>query len=215
MPITNPSSTPWHPTSTHHILSKPDPPVGSNIDPDADLVQRSTEQVDPVPSSKRLVSHAFLNGIDARPRRRIRSRHSDILPTVTIARKTFISDALVRRHTIRASMAKAAVIHVPAMEKCAINQGSVPGERRQTTGSPIMVDQLEELLAELLGLCGDRSRPIGSRQSPVLCRNQGSIIAESHAVRDGLLGRGRGGSRGRSRGTGNRDVRLRLWHRRH
>ena len=109
-------------------------------------------------------------------------------------------------------MAKAAVIHVPAMEQCAISQGSVPGERRQTTGGPIMVDQLEELLAELLGLCGDRSRPIGSRQSSVLCRNQGSVIAESYAVRDGLPGRGRGRSRSRSSGTGNRDVRLRLWH---
>ena len=198
--------------STHHIFGEPGPAVGSDIDANADLVEGGAEQVDPVPATKRLVSHAFLNGVDASPGCRIRSRHSDILPTVTIARKTFISDTLVRRTTIRASMAKAAVIHVPAMEQCAIGQSSVPCKRRQATGGSIMVDQLEELLAELLGLCGDRSRPIGSRQSSVLCRNQSSVIAESYAVRDGLLGRCRGRSRSRSSGTGNRNVRLRRWH---
>src|SRR5438874_1176641 len=92
------------------------------------------------------------------------------------------------------------------MEKCASSQGGVPGERRQTTGGPIMVDQLEELLGELLGFCGARSWPIGSRQGSVPGRNQGCVIAESYAVRDGRRGRGRG--------TGSRDVRRRGWLRR-
>jgi hypothetical protein len=42
------------------------------------------------------------------------------------------------------------------MEQCAGGQRSIPGERRQTTGGPIMVDQLEKLSSNLLGFCGDR-----------------------------------------------------------
>src|SRR5436305_4021567 len=114
---TNPGRTARSTTSTRHIFSKPDPAVGSNIDPNTHQVQGSTEQVDPVPSSKRLVSHAFLNGGDASPGCRIRPCHGDILSTVAIPGKPFIRDALVRRTAIWARMAKAAVIHIPAMEK--------------------------------------------------------------------------------------------------
>ncbi len=191
--------------STHHIFGEPGPAVGSNIDANADLVQGGAEQVDPVPAAKRLVSHAFLNGVDASPGCRIRSRQADTLCAVAITGKAFISDALEWRTAIRAIMAKAAVIHIPAMEKCPRSQGAVPGERRQTTGGPFMVDQLEELLGELLGFCGDRSWPVGSRQGSVLCRSQGCVIAESYAVRDGRRGRGRG--------PVSRDVRGRRWNR--
>src|SRR5947207_10771837 len=192
--------------STHHIFGEPGPAVGSDIDANADLVQGGAEQVDPLQTAKRLVSHAFLNGVDASPGCRIRSRQADTLCAVAITGKAFISDALEWRTAIWAIMAKAAVIHVPAMEKCARSQGAVPGERRQTTGSPLMVDQLEELLGELLGFCGDRSRPIGSRQGcPVLCRSQSHVIAESYAARDRLWGR--------NRGLVDRDARGRRWSR--
>ncbi|SRR6266487_5100800 len=191
--------------STHHIFGEPGPAVGSNIDANADLVQGGAEQVDPVPAANRLVSHAFLNGVDASPGCRVGSRQADTFCAVPITGIAFISDALERRTAIRASMAKAAVIHVPAMEKCARSQGRVPGERWQTTGGPLMVDQLEELLGELLGFCGDRSWPIGSRQSSVLCRSQGHVIAESYTVRDGRRSRGRD--------PVSRDVRGRRWNR--
>ncbi len=192
--------------STHHIFGEPGPAVGSNIDANADLVKGGAVQVDPVPAGNRLVSHAFLNGVDASPGSRIRSRQADTFCAVSITGIAFISDALEWRTAIRASMVKAAVIHVPAMEKCARSQGAVPGERRQTTGGPFMVDQLEELLGELLGFCGDRGRPIGSRQGcSVLWRSQGHVIAESYTVRDGRL------CRGRDRGPVSSDVWLRRW----
>src|SRR5436190_1815465 len=142
--------------STHHIFGEPGPAVGSDVDANANLVQGGAEQVNPVPAGNRLMSHAFLNGVDASPGCRIWSRQADTLCAVGISGIAFISYALEWRTAIWAIMAKAAVIHIPAMEKRARSQGAVPGERRQTTGSPLMVDQLEELLGELLGLCGDR-----------------------------------------------------------
>src|SRR5437667_11966283 len=111
--------------STHHIFGEPGPAVGSNIDANADLVQGGTEQVDPVPAAKRLVSHAFLNGVDASPGCRVRSRQADTLCTVAIPGIAFISYALERCAAILAIMAKAAAILVPAMEKCARSKGSV------------------------------------------------------------------------------------------
>jgi hypothetical protein len=68
------------------------------------------------------------------------------------------------------------------MQKCARGQGSVPGERRQTTGGTIAIDQLEELLAELLRFAGYRRWPIGSCQCPILWWNQGRRLAVSYAV---------------------------------
>ena len=138
--------------------------------------------MDAVPAAERLVSHAFLNGVYAAPGCRIRSSQANILSAVAGAGKAFIGDALVLRHAIWAGMAEAAVIHIPAMEKRARGQGGVPGERRQATGGTILIDQLKELLGELLGFRGDRRRPIGSRQSSVLCRNQGRLIAINYAV---------------------------------
>src|SRR6266700_473481 len=110
--------------STHHIFGEPGPAVGSNIDANADLVQGGAEQVDPVPAANRLVSHAFLNGVDASPGCRVGSRQADTFCAVPITGIAFISDALERRTAIRASMAKAAVIHVPAMEKCGVGVGT-------------------------------------------------------------------------------------------
>src|SRR6266699_3661125 len=105
-------------------------------------MQGRAEQVDTVPTSQRLMSHAFLNGGHTGPGGRIRSCLADILSAVAQASKTFIGDALVLGTPIRAGMAEAAVLHIPAMQQCAGCQGSVPGERRQATGGPIMVDPL-------------------------------------------------------------------------
>ena len=145
-------------------------------------MQGRAEKVNTVPASEGLVSHAFLNGGYAAPGCRIRSCLTDIFSAVAQAGEAFIGNALIRRTTIRASVAEAAMRHVPAMQKCARGQGSVPGERRQTTGGMIAIDQLEELLAELLRFAGYRRWPIGSCQRPVLWRNQGRILAESYAV---------------------------------
>src|SRR6266536_1463241 len=126
--------------STHHIFGEPGPAVGSNIDANADLLQGDAEQVDPLPPANRLVSHAFLNGVDASPGCRVGSRQADTLCAVPITGIAFISDALERRTAIRPSMAKAAVIHVPAMEKCARSQGRVRDGRRIRGRDPVSRD---------------------------------------------------------------------------
>lgn len=138
--------------STCHILSEPQPAIGRDIDTNAHLVQSCAEQVDAVPATERLVRHAFLHGVDASPRCWIRTRQPDILAAIAIAGKPFIGDALALRHTIRTCMAEPAVKHVPTMQQCARGQRSIPGERRQTTGRPIMIDQLKKLRGKLLSL---------------------------------------------------------------
>lgn len=105
-----------------------------------------------MPASYRLVGHAFLNGSDASPGRWIGSRLADILPTITLAGKAFVGDALALRHPIGAGMAKAAVIHIPAMQKGTGGQGCAPGKGRKTAGCAVGIDQLEELLSDLLRL---------------------------------------------------------------
>ena len=45
----------------YHIFSEPDPSTGINIDADADTMQGSTEKVDTVPASERLLSHTLLH----------------------------------------------------------------------------------------------------------------------------------------------------------
>ena len=128
----------------YHLFGEPDPAIGIDIDADADTMQGGAEQVDTVPASQRLVSHAFLNGGYTSPGGWIWSCLADILSAVTQTGKAFIGDALVLRTPIRAGMAEATMLHVPAMEQCTGGQGGVPGERRQATGGTIMIDQLEE-----------------------------------------------------------------------
>ncbi len=168
--------------SGHHIFGKPDRSACIDIDADADAMKCRAEQVDTMPASEGLVSHAFLNGGYTAPGSRIRSRLTDILSAVAQTGKAFISDALVRRATIRAVVAETAVHHVPAMQECARGQGRVPGKGRQATGGTIAVDQLEELLGELLRLCAYRRWTIGSRQRPVAGWNPRRLITVSHAV---------------------------------
>ena len=80
-------------------------------------------------------------------------------------------------------MAKAAVLHVPAMQERARGQGRVPGERRQATGNTIGVNQLEKLLGELLRLRSRGRWPIGSGQPAVCCRDTRRIATKCHALR--------------------------------
>ena len=125
------------------------------------------EQVNAMPAAERFVRHAFLHRRDSSPRRWIGTREANIFATVGVAGKAFVGDTLVRRHAVRAVMAKAAVVHVPAMQQRAGGQGGVPSERRQPTGGAVRVDQLEELRGDLLRFAGDGRWPVGSRQTAI------------------------------------------------
>ena len=99
----------------YHIFTEPDPSAGIDIDADADTMQGSAEKVDTVPASKRLVSHTFLHGINTAPGGRIGSCQADTFSAVAQASEAFIGNTLIRRAAIWASMAEAAVRHIPAM----------------------------------------------------------------------------------------------------
>ena len=100
---------------TYHIFSEPDIAAAIYINADTDAMQGCAEQVDTMPASQWLVSHAFLNGRHTAPGRRIRSSHANIFTAVAQASKAFIGNALILGHPIRAGMAEAAVFHVPTM----------------------------------------------------------------------------------------------------
>src|SRR5260370_40729601 len=74
----------------YHIFGEPDRAAGIDIDADADTMQGRAEQVDTVPTSQRLLSHAFLNGGHTGPGGRIRSFLADIFPAVAEAGEAFI-----------------------------------------------------------------------------------------------------------------------------
>ena len=136
----------------YHIFSEPNPSVGIDIDTNADTMQGRAEKVDTVPASQRLVSHTLLHGIHISPRRRGWPCQADTFSAVAQAGETLIGDALIRRAAIRAGVAEATVLHVPAMQKRTGGQDVVPGERREPTGGTFVIDQLEELLGKLLRL---------------------------------------------------------------
>jgi hypothetical protein len=136
----------------YHIFTEPDPSSGINIDADADTMQGSTEKVDTVPASERLLSHTLLHGIDPGPGCRKRPCSTNTFSAVAQACEAFISDALIRRAAIRTGMAESAVRHVPAMQKRSGGQGVIPGKRSEPTGGTFVIYQLEELLGELLSL---------------------------------------------------------------
>jgi hypothetical protein len=138
--------------SAYHIFTEPDPSAGIDIDTDADSMQSSAEKVDTVPASERLVSHTLLHGIDPTPGGRIGPCSTDTFSAVAQAGETFIGDALIRGAAIRAGVAKAAVRHIPAMQKRTRGKSAVPGEWREPTGGTFVINQLEELLGELLRL---------------------------------------------------------------
>jgi hypothetical protein len=138
--------------SAYHIFTEPDPSAGIDINTDADTMQSSAEKMDTVPASERLVSHTLLHGIDPGPGGRIGPSSADTFSTVAQASEAFIGDALIRGAAIRASVTKAAVRHIPAMQKRTRGKCVVPGERREPTGGTFVIDQLEELLGELLCL---------------------------------------------------------------
>ncbi len=146
-----------------HVFGEPYPTIGVNVDANTDTVQGRTEQVDAVPTIWWLVGHAFLDGVHPGPGGWIWAGLGDILAAVIQVGKTLVGDALVLRHPIGAGMAEATVIHIPAVQERARCQCTVPGERRQTTGGAVAIDQLEKLLSELLRFAGDRRGAVGSR----------------------------------------------------
>lgn len=68
------------------------------------------------------------------------------------------------------------------MQERARGQGIVPGERRQPTDAPVVVDQLEKLLGELLRFASYRRWPVGCCQTSVLCRDKGRLVTVRNAV---------------------------------
>src|SRR5260370_17504666 len=78
----------------YHIFGEPDRAAGIDIDADADTMQGRAEQVDTVPTSQRLVSHAFLNGGHTGPGGRIPSCLAAIFSPVAQPAASFISHSL-------------------------------------------------------------------------------------------------------------------------
>lgn len=145
-------------------------------------MQGGAEEVNAVPARRRLVLHTFLDGVDAAPGRRIWPGLANILSTVGVASKAFISNALVWRHAVGTVVTETAVIHVPAMQERAGGQRGVPGKRRQTAGSAILVDQREKLTGKLLGFGANRGRSPWSVKPTICWRNQCCIIAVRNAA---------------------------------
>src|SRR5258708_39647529 len=104
--------TPWVMRSkrtnplAYQIFGEPDRATGIDIDADADTMQGRAEQVDTVPTSQRLVSHAFLNGGHTCPGGRIPSRLADIFSPVAPAREPFHCNSLPRGRPIRTRIAR-------------------------------------------------------------------------------------------------------------
>src|SRR5258708_3551685 len=129
--------TPWFMRSkrtnplAYQIFGEPDRATGIDIDADADTMQGRAEQVDTVPTSQRLVSHAFLNGGHTCPGGRIRSCLADIFSAVAQASEAFIGNPPPSLTPLTTGLPKAPTHHFPTLQQCARGQGSVPGEGRQ------------------------------------------------------------------------------------
>ncbi len=133
----------------YHVFGEPDPASGIDDDADSYTVEGGAGQVNVVPAGRRFVPHTLLDIIHAAPGGGIRAGKSDIFAAIAITGETFVRDAHTLVFPIGASMAKAAVNHVPAMQACASCQCRVPDKWIETNGSPVLVDQLEELLRQL------------------------------------------------------------------
>lgn len=134
---------------TDQVFGKPDPAIGSDIDADASAVKGSTGQMNAVPAIGWLVNHTLLDGIDIVPRRIGRPGQADALTTIAIAREAFVANAGALTLAIGASVAEAAVVHIPAMEACTSGQGCIPGIGVESAISPILVYLVKEFLRQL------------------------------------------------------------------
>jgi hypothetical protein len=139
--------------SAHHILGEPDPAPGIHKDPYADTVERGAGQVNEVPACWSLVHHTFLDALDTSPCRRIGSSKADILAAVCKAGETFISDAGTLIESIGASVAEAAVIHIPAVQSRASGKGRIPDKGVKATDCAVVIDQRKKLLSQLNLFC--------------------------------------------------------------
>ena len=101
-----------------------------------------------MPAGWWFVNHALLHLIDMCPGRVGRACQTDALAAVA-EREAFVGDAGTLTNAVRAGVAEAAVIHVPAMQARASRQLCVPRERIQPSRCAVLVNQIEELLGEL------------------------------------------------------------------
>src|SRR6266851_8194010 len=112
-------------------------------------MQRGAGQVDVVPAPGRLVNHAFLYGVDIGPGRSGWPGQSDAFAAIAVAREAFVGDARALVQAVRAGMAEAAVIHIPAMQTRPAGQRGVPGKRVESARGAVTVHLVEELLGQL------------------------------------------------------------------
>jgi hypothetical protein len=145
--------SPESPTSAHHILGEPDPAPGIHKDSYADTVECGAGQVNEVPACWPLVHHTFLDALDTSPCRWIRSGKGDILATVCKAGEAFISDAGALIESIGASVAEAAVVHIPAVQSRASGKGRIPDKGVKATDCAVVIDQRKKLLSQLNLFC--------------------------------------------------------------
>src|SRR5258707_6081634 len=120
-------------------------------------------------AGRRLVDHALLNCIHVRPGRIGRTGQPDILPAISETGKAFVRNPRRLTLAIRTGMAEATMDHIPTMQACPAGQNRIPDKWVESTGGPILVDLVEQLLGELrFQRCQRRRQTIGGRTS-ALC----------------------------------------------
>jgi hypothetical protein len=112
-------------------------------------MEGGTGQVDAMPACGRLVNHAFLYIVHAAPGCWIWSGLGNTFSTVGEACKTFVGNAGALIQPIRASVAEAAVNHVPTVQARSSSKCVIPDKWVETSYSPIMINQGEKLLGQL------------------------------------------------------------------
>jgi hypothetical protein len=103
----------------NHVLCKPDVSIGINIDADANVVQRLAKEVDAMPARRRFVDHRLLDLSGSFPGCGEGTGVANVFATIRITGKPFCGDAITLLCPIRAGMAEAAMVHIPAMQASA------------------------------------------------------------------------------------------------
>src|SRR5579884_3184839 len=111
-------------------------------------MQCGAGEMNAMPAGWRFVNHALLHLINVRPGRVGRACQTDALAAVAES-EAFVGNASTLANAIRAGVAEAAVIHIPAMQARTSRQLCIPGERIQPSRCTVLVNQIEELLGEL------------------------------------------------------------------
>ena len=129
-----------------HILRKPDISIWINVGANADAVQRLAEKMYAMPARRRLIDHRLLDLCCPFPGSGEGTGVADVFAAICIPGKSLCGDAITLLHPIRAGMAEAAMVHIPAMQACASRKRSVPLKRIEAAGCPIAVNLREQLL---------------------------------------------------------------------